>query len=419
MSFELAAFIAGLVISKFFDISGETELSGAVLIPVGGIKGRALTRAEIESIIERIVEKRDIPASIDEVKKLAKEIYEWQSCLIEWRKIHRKMLRLETAYKRGRLNSKKYISSLLECEKELEEKIANYVLREDEIKGFCETEARRGGGCRRRSEPPYLEEILGRVAARSIIEESGVPLRKAVKVSASKVSIEEGVKWFRVGKRLKRTAVILEDLNCLVFEEEEGVLYLRKAKPREIKHKVRLETIKVLTSNFLSRLQDGIRNWRLDPNSEWSFQVRHEYSGEYRKVPSIVHLSAVLKEQKLIFGKTLLEIHVFVLTDADSLCRYGQAFKPCGLSDINRLLKNFKKKADKVERGIILCLASPTGWTPESVDFSESYSHPKLSLCLVDVKNGELYYNPKEELPENFIEILNLSTTRGLKDTLS
>ena len=403
MSFELTAFIASLIVSNLSPVSREVEPDKVVIVPVRRIRGRALTRAEIESIIGKIVRERGIPASPEEIEKLAEDIYEWQGYLIEWRKLLKDLLKIEDEYSRGRLTLEKYLSSLLEHQKELEERIAGYVYGEENVKTFCS--ARFKTSIPEKEVFPSLEELLGRVVTRNIIG-SGTPLIETIGKSVSKIVIEEGVKWLKTGEKLEGMTVIFEDPSCLVLEEKEGILYLRKATPEELKHRVQLKTAKMLMSTFLNRLEAEVKNWMFKPSTKWNIKIKQEYKEECREIPAVTYFLASLEEPKFIFSRKLLEVHVFLLVDADSLCRYGQTFKPYSLSEVGDLIEEFERKADEKKYPIILCLASLTGWLREDVDNVEKYENPGLQLYLVDVKNMKIYYNREAERIE-FVEILN------------
>ena len=405
MSFELTAFIVSLIVSNISPISEEVELDKAIIVPVKQIKGRALTRAEIESIIGKIVREEGISASSDEIEKLAEDIYEWQGYLIEWRKVLKDMLRLEYDYNKGKLSSEKYLLSLLEQEKKLEKRIIGYILGEENVKSFCNTKFKTH--IFEKEKYPFLEEMLGRVVARNIVK-SGIPLKNAIKTPVSKIIIEEGVKWLRAREKLGSIAVIFEDLNCLVLKEEEGILYLKKAKPEELRHRIHLKTANILISNFLDKLQKEIENWTYRQDTKWNFKVKRVYSSKCRKIPAVIRFSAILEESRFILAKKLLEIHVFILVDADSLCRYGQTFKPYHITEVSSLIRDFEEKTGRKYQ-TILCLASLTGWTRESINFGEKYENSRLRLYLVDIKNKELYYNRELEHMREFIEILKSS----------
>ncbi len=402
MSFELTAFIVSLVVSNLSPVSGEVEPDKVVIVPVRRIRGRALTRAEIESIIGKIVRERGIPASPEEIEKLAEDIYEWQGYLIEWRKLIKDILKIEDEYSRGRLTLEKYLSSLLEHEKELEERIAGYVYGEENVKTFCNVRFKTS---LEKEKLPSLEELLGRVVTRNIIG-SGTPLMEAIGKPVSKIVIEEGVKWLKTSEKLEGMTVIFEDPSCLVLEEKEGFLRLRKATPEELKHRVQFKTAKMLMSTFLSRLDEEIKNWMPKPDAKWNIKVKQEYKEECREIPAITHFSASLEEPKFILSKKLLEVHVFLLVDADSLCRYGQTFKQYSMSEISDLIREFERKVGEKKYPVILCLASITGWVREDVDDVEKYENPRLQLYLVDIKNKKIYYNREAERIE-FVEILN------------
>ena len=133
MSFELTAFITSFIISKLLKGGGEIPPENVAVVSVDKIRGRALTKSEIESVIRNVVNRVGVALSEAEAEKLIDKIYEWQSYLMERKKIYRRIAQLEKAYSEGRIGEEVYLYLLLRYEKKLEESIVKCMVEVDDF----------------------------------------------------------------------------------------------------------------------------------------------------------------------------------------------------------------------------------------------------------------------------------------------
>ena len=124
----------------------------------------------------------------------------------------------------------------------------------------------------------------------------------------------------------------------------------------------------------------------------------------------------ILKAQKKLVakGNKGIVVEAFSYSHIDSYMKNGFDINPATNSELLTLINNYLKKAEEEDNLYIVGIASTTGWDQEAIqlishkDISQRFSHPMLSICLVDLENYTLYYNKFDNKLHPYIQCFTL-----------
>lgn len=261
-----------------------------------------------------------------------------------------------------------------------------------------------------REVPVTLEDILSEVSKHFLTGLAGYIAGRFFKekVEYPKPVYVEGVPY----ATKEDVTVIFSDRMSVVEEDMGDYILIRKASLEEVVRAVTAGGAKNLLGDFRVRVQSKLESWRPpfapDSRLEWrqilspEDSVR-ELARELRVDPKKVEelpgnfcLEYDYREPGLL-GKSLLKVYVGGCARLKKLHLEGRDSKAL---TIDEALEELGLKDLKTKERVVLVLASPTGWSPTSLETARSISGKTLYL-LVDLKTGEMYYNRDESLLVN------------------
>ena len=142
-----------------------------------------------------------------------------------------------------------------------------------------------------------------------------------------------------------------------------------------------------------SRMRDLLADAEEDPASVNNYPLR-------RRSRYTVVTSARLGLVK----RTPLVIEAIAHSHLEAFAANGFDSQPAGLDDLLSVVNNTMKRADEHNTPHLIALASTTGWTDRvhelvtEEEFSRTRLGTNVSLCLVDVRSGELLYDETDDL---------------------
>jgi hypothetical protein len=273
-------------------------------------------------------------------------------------------------------------------------------------------EERRGERERRelreeREVPATLEDVLSEASKHFLAGLAGYVVGSFFKekVEYPKPVYVEGVPY----ATKEDVTVIFSDRTSVVEEDMGDYILIRKASLEEVVRAVTAGGAKNLLGDFRVRVQSKLESWRPpfapDSRLEWRQilspedslrELAKELRVDFRKVeglPGNFCLEYDYREPGLL-GKSLLKVYVGGCVRLKKLYQEGRDSKAL---TIDEALEELGLKDLKTKERAIIVLASPTGWSPASIETARSVSGKTLYL-LVDLKTGEMYYNSGEGL---------------------
>ena len=255
--------------------------------------------------------------------------------------------------------------------------------------------------------PATLEDILSQVSKHFLAGFAGYIMGGLFK---EKVEYPKPVYVEGVPSATKEdVTVIFSDKTSVVEEDLGDYILIRKASLEEVIHTVTSGGAKNLLGDFRMRVQSKLEGWKPPFAPDFRLEKRYvlspddslrELAKELRVgleklegLPGNFCLEYDYKEHGLL-GKSILKVYVggyarlkkLYLEKRDSKAlTIEEALQDLGLGDL------------RAKEVVVLILASPTGWSPASIETAKSISGKMLYL-LVDLKTGEMYYNRDERL---------------------
>lgn len=203
--------------------------------------------------------------------------------------------------------------------------------------------------------------------------------------------------------------VVFSDRTSVVEEDLGDYILIRKASLEEVIRTVTVGGAKSLLGDFRVRIQGKLENWRPpfapDSRVEWRQilspedslkELAKELHTDVKKLeglPGNFCLEYDYKEPGLL-GKSLLKIYAGGSARLKRLHSEGRDSKALTLDEA---LESLGLKDLKAKERVVLILASPTGWSPASIETAKGVSGRTLYV-LVDLKTGEIFYNRNENL---------------------
>ncbi|MEM4897130.1 MAG: hypothetical protein QXR18_02830 [Pyrobaculum sp.] len=158
---------------------------------------------------------------------------------------------------------------------------------------------------------------------------------------------------------------VLADPLEVVVEDKGKFLYLRRARPAEILSEITAKAAERLTNDFRQRFLKAYSSWRIKE------EIRNR--------------GLVLKAKRGVVGGVSILAAVYLRRDR--LESRGVDHEPADLGEVVRELN-----LEKYLKNIII-LASPTGWTPQSIEQAVRSNN----IALINLKTGEAFHAPVEK----------------------
>ena len=99
-----------------------------------------------------------------------------------------------------------------------------------------------------------------------------------------------------------------------------------------------------------------------------------------------------------------LVIEAAVYSNLEAYATNGFDASPAGLENLLSVANRALDRADEYDTPHLIAIASPTGWTKHVIDHVENGTasrarfNDEVSICLVDLRDDELYYDPADDL---------------------
>jgi len=131
---------------------------------------------------------------------------------------------------------------------------------------------------------------------------------------------------------------------------------------------------------------------------------------ELKNIPENKYILAELTKKKF-FRKESFLLKAQFCCRAEKYAKYGLDTYPLDWVDINPIISNAME--DTRNKRMLLCLASPTGFTKEVEDHVGGKEYQQnfladVSLCLVDLVTGKRLFNPHDKTAKEFRELFIL-----------
>jgi len=220
-----------------------------------------------------------------------------------------------------------------------------------------------------RVEPPQpgggqaidVEELVGEVFKHGLAAFVGYlvgRLKPEVKKFEKPVFVDPSVPYVRG----EGVTYVVADRGEVVVEDLGQHLYVRRARPAEVVAQISRRAAERLLEDLRQRVYAAFRNAHVKVRSE--------------KPPAFV---AEVKSRRLL-GRAVAVVVGFCRPDR--LAAREVDHEP---ADVGEVVKEFELEKH-LRRGVPLILASPTGWTPSSVEYASS-----RNIALINLKTGEVY----------------------------
>lgn len=199
----------------------------------------------------------------------------------------------------------------------------------------------------------------------------------------------------------------------------------------KISRYVKREEVKQYELNFIGRLEYRLgnavmfcgKNYKVENLKEIKYVDTSrlgEISGlserDVKNLPENRCLVGNLTEKKLLGKKQRYCLKALFFARGEKYAKTGYDTEPLELNDLNACLVDFRDEAKEIGEWVLLCLASPTGFEVaigryiSSEDFHMNFLAKYLSVCLLDLGTGKLFYNPHDEVAKGFSKLCELET---------
>ena len=209
---------------------------------------------------------------------------------------------------------------------------------------------------------------------------------------------------------------------------EEIEATLRRLREAEVQASrfVRREEARMMEQNFLGRLEEKLgeevalagRVYRVEGKKEGREQDTSVFTSlsekERANLPENRYLEAELVEKKLLGKKARVKLLGVFASRVEELARHGFDTQPLGLEEVNVYLVKYRDLARAENKKVVLCLASPTGFSKEvkdyiaSEEFHRNFLSKHLSLCLLDCSTDKVLYNPSDDYSRDASQLFSL-----------
>ncbi len=219
-----------------------------------------------------------------------------------------------------------------------------------------------------------------------------------------------------------------EELERRREEIEATLSRLREAEVQASRF-VRREEARMMEQNFLGRLEEklgdevalGGRVYRVERKKEGRERDTSVFNlpeKERANLPENRYLEAELVEKKLLGRKARVKLLGVFASRVEELAGHGFDTQPLGLEEVNVYLVKYRDLARAENNKVVLCLASPTGFSKEvkdyvaSEEFHRNFLSKHLSLCLLDCSTDRVLYNPSDEYSRDASKLFSLELDR-------
>jgi len=218
---------------------------------------------------------------------------------------------------------------------------------------------------------------------------------------------------------------ILEGSDGVIVEDQGSIILVRRARPAELKNTISRELARVLMGEFKTFVATRMRGWNpQEINEGW------EYIGESHRDLTLEILEDSVKEKvsqesatKELPGCFVLEfkygrkgritqqVKLIALVGAYArlkrLLQYGTDHEPLTIDDALRGLRLHEKP--NLPGGVhrVFVLASPTGWTPDSIKQVSRIAGSEHYI-LINLKTWECFYNKNDPISRDLVIHLDL-----------
>lgn len=207
----------------------------------------------------------------------------------------------------------------------------------------------------------------------------------------------------------------------------------------ETKRLVTRDVAQIQELNFISRFEKKMSElprkiYRPDQEKEvnvksWSYHYRFDdgdkilsksgtdYDEIRQKMPLNLRSRYVVAEKKFkLFGKerTKVVVEAMVLNHLESYLENRFDTQSATLSELLSVLTKYIDRADLGNYFHLLGIASSTGWDSKvlehinSTEFHRNFVSRYVSLCLVDLESGEVFYNATDEKAKAYLPLFEL-----------
>jgi len=210
--------------------------------------------------------------------------------------------------------------------------------------------------------------------------------------------------------------------------EQEVEATLRKLRQAEAKASrfVRREEARIMEQNFLGRLEEKLGDEIALAGKVFRVESRREDRGqdtsvftslsekERANLPENRYLEAELVEKKLLGKKARVKLLGVFASRVEEFARHGFDTRPLSLEEVNVHLVKYRDLARAENKKVVLCIASPTGFSKDvrdyiaSEEFHRNFLSRHLSLCLLDCDTDRVLYNPSDEYSKDAVQLFSL-----------
>lgn len=209
-------------------------------------------------------------------------------------------------------------------------------------------------------------------------------------------------------------------------EEIEATLRRLRQAEAEGDKLVKREEARMMEQNFLGRLEEKLgeeialagKVYRVERKKEGREQDTSVFTSlsekERANLPENRYLEAELVEKKLLGRKARVKLLGVFASRVEELARHGFDTQPLGLEEVNVYLVKYRDLARAENKKVVLCLASPTGFSKEvkdyvaSEEFHRNFLSKHLSLCLLDCSTDKVLYNPSDDYSRDTSKLFSL-----------
>jgi len=223
-------------------------------------------------------------------------------------------------------------------------------------------------------------------------------------------------------------AEVEQERQELERRQQEIEVTLRKLREAEAKASrfVRREEARIMEQNFLGRLEEKLGDeialagkvYRVESRKEGREQDTSVFYNlsemERANLPENRYLEAELAEKKLLGKKARVKLLGVFASRVEELARHGFDTQPLSLEEVNVRLVRYRDLARAENKKVVLCIASPTGFSKDvkdyiaSEEFHRNFLSKHLSLCLLDCGTDKVLYNPSDDCSRDAARLFSL-----------
>ncbi|MGC8657123.1 MAG: hypothetical protein ACP5UL_05205 [Thermoplasmata archaeon] len=378
--------------------------------------GNILKGSDFFSLMRIFVDYENVITRSGEERKKAEEIYnklekEWEEKFVPMLKekeneifnMRVQITQLEKDINENKINTSEVEKQRNELEKVRTEMISRFEeyfknLNEEYISNFKS----------RISDLERMKNELVETIARETRESAKMQIENEIQILS-----QESEKYRKALEEIEATKKAEENeiISKVLFEKENGEVVTgpeAAAMEEAILGKIRMN-IEEYKKSGKSLDELSLGEILLKDNAE---EIRRIGGNPSSTLPSNKSVSVPLKKG-LLFKNMEGIITAIFYSNLDEYVAKGYSDSKGSIADVNTIINELSKREEDF---VVVGIISPTGWDKKSIDYIKSFegSTTKVHACLIDGRDGKIFYNSANERLHPYINLLSPITSNSV-----